>query len=412
MANILVIDDDRKSCILIQHQLEEYGYRIKSALSGKDGLKILQRSDIHLILLDQVMPKMNGLDFFKHLQLQIPNPPPVIMMTAHTTLKLVTDFLKANGTDFIEKGIEPEILHIKIQQALMHRKNYLKQQTEHKIVERKLRKTNLLLADKAQQLEHTIQELAQQAKLQKKQAEELRSSNKELLHFTDIVAHDLKEPLRSIANSLQFLQEDFGDTLEEDAQEYVSFAIEGAQRLNYMIHGLSQYANVNSIKPFTIVDCNELLQSVKNNLKYRILDTEATIIHGDLPTLVGHKYQLLQIFQNLISNAIKFKRDAPPVVTINVEDNHDHYLFSIADNGIGFDESYSERIFEIFHRLHTHREYKGSGIGLSICKKIINRHKGNIWASSEPDKGSTFYFTISKDLIATATIADEELHSL
>lgn len=412
MAKVLIIDDDYKSSILMQQQLEDFGYQIQTALSGKDGLKILQRKKVDLVLLNQVMPRMNGMEFFKHLQIQVTNPPPVIMVTTNLTLELATELLRAKVTDFIEKNIASEVLHIKIQKVLIQRTNFMKHQKKHRKIELELRQTNLLLASKAQELEHTNQELAQQATLQKKQAEDLRSSNKELLQFTDIVAHDLKEPLRSIANSLQFLKEDFGDTLEEDALEYVTFAIDGAQRLNYMIHGLSQYANINSIKPFTVVDCNELLTSLKNSLKYRILDTNAQIIHGELPVLVGHKYQLLQIFQNLVSNAIKFRGDSDPIVTITSSENEEHYLFSIADNGIGFEQVYANRIFEIFHRLHTHQEYKGSGIGLSICQKVIARHKGKIWVESVKGKGSTFSFTISKSLVATASIADEELNSL
>lgn len=398
MANILIVDDNTTILLLLTQQLKPYGYDIQTATNGKEALQIALSQSVDLVLIDYNMPIMNGMDLFKQLKIHLSSPPPAIMMTTNASLEVATEFLKADGTDFFEKGIDGWTLNLKVQHAITTSQRLRAEQQKRQATAKKLRKTNLLLVEKTEQLEQTNKELAQQAQRLQQQSEELQQSNKELQQFTDIVAHDLKEPLRGIANALQFLREDYRDELDEQATEYINFAISGAQRLNYMIQGLAQYANVNAVQPFVTVDCNAILKAVEKNLKLKIQENQAKIIYPNLPTLTGHKYQLIQLFQNLISNAIKFRQAAPPVITIAIQSLPNYWQFSVADNGIGFEQTYANRIFEIFHRLHTHQTYQGSGIGLSICKKIVTRHEGEIWVTSIPKKGSTFYFTIKKGL--------------
>jgi light-regulated signal transduction histidine kinase (bacteriophytochrome) len=294
------------------------------------------------------------------------------MMTFHTDYKLATKFIQEGGADFIEKTIQPEILQLKIEKVIHNHKKVIEAYHKQQEAEKKL----------------------------KKQAEALENSNHELKRYIDIVAHDLKEPLRNISNSLQFLKWDFGEQINPEAAEYIEFAINGSIRLTHMIQGLTNYANINNILPFKETPTIEIIKETKENLKGLIEENNATITTEKFPEkIVVHKYQLIQLFQNLIANAIKFKKEnVNPIININCQSFDEYWEFSVTDNGIGFDKAYANRIFDIFQRLHTPQEYQGSGIGLSICQKIIRRHGGTISASSEPNQGSTFTFTISKSL--------------
>lgn len=388
MSKVLIIDDDRKILLSFGHKLKKFGFDVLTIDNAIDGLELLRNnSDIDIVLLDYMMPNMNGLEAFEMFKEQLPDCPPIIMMTFNTDYKIATKFIQTGGTDFIEKSVSPEELKIKIERAIQSNIAVTKATLKQHEAEEKLKRTNSLLLEKTAQL--------------KLQAEALRHSNLELKNFTDIVAHDLKEPLRNISNALQFLKWDFEEQIDPKSSEYIEFAIQGAIRLTHMIQGLTHYADINSVLPFKSVDMYEVVEEVKANLKGQIEENNTTIIiEQDLPTgLIAHKYQLIQLLQNLIANAIKFKKkDTNPIIQILCKQSPTHWIFSVKDNGIGFDYSYSKRIFNIFQRLHTPQDYQGSGIGLSICQKIVQRHKGKIEAVSEEGKGATFTFTISKDL--------------
>jgi PAS domain S-box-containing protein len=224
---------------------------------------------------------------------------------------------------------------------------------------------------------------------------ELQRSNRELEQFAYIASHDLQEPLRAVAGYTHFLAEEYQNSLDETAQEYIGNIIDGATRMRQLIQDLLAYSRVSTKgKPFSPTDCNHVLRQVFNNLQVLIAENNATIAYDSLPTVRVDKTQLVQLFQNLIGNAIKFRREEPPQIQIAAELRDEVWLFSVKDNGIGIKSKYLERIFQIFQRLHTRSEIPGTGIGLAICKKIVERHYGSIWAESEPGKGTTFFFTI------------------
>jgi PAS domain S-box-containing protein len=228
--------------------------------------------------------------------------------------------------------------------------------------------------------------------------EELKRINIELEQFTYIVSHDLKEPLRMISSFAQLLERRYKDKLDEDANDFIRFITEGVVRMQDLINSLLTYSRIGKdYKRFEKIDLNNVLKDVLDNLRQIINETNAEIIYDSLPSLVGDKYQLLQVFQNLISNAIKFRGVDPPLVHISSRPDSKHWVFSIRDNGIGIDPKDFERIFIIFQRLHAKDEYDGTGIGLTICKKIIEQYGGKIWVESEVGKGSTFYFSIPKE---------------
>ncbi len=223
---------------------------------------------------------------------------------------------------------------------------------------------------------------------------ELKRSNEELQHFAYVASHDLQEPLRMISSYLQLLERRYRNKLDTDAEEFITYAVDGANRLQTMINGLLEYSRVDSRgKSFELVDCETLFERALLNLEVTIKENSTTITHDTLPTVMADSSQLLQVFQNLISNAIKFHGTEPPRIHISARRNENEWIFSVHDNGIGIEPEYTKQLFNIFKRLHG-REYPGIGLGLSICKKIINRHNGRIWLESEPGKGSTFYFTI------------------
>ncbi|HEY6900377.1 MAG TPA: ATP-binding protein [Puia sp.] len=230
-----------------------------------------------------------------------------------------------------------------------------------------------------------------------RRAGELASSNAELERFAYIASHDLQEPLRMVSSFLQLLQKKYGGQLDAKADQYIHYAVDGAERMKALIMDLLEYSRVGTGKEsFVWVDTNEVLKEVGDIFREKIISARATVNIGPMPTVWGDKVQVTQLFQNLISNALKYQSEAPPVISIRAKEEATHYLFSIEDNGIGIDPQFFDKIFIIFQRLHNKSDYSGTGIGLAICKKIVERHGGKIWVESEPQKGSTFYFTITK----------------
>ena len=226
---------------------------------------------------------------------------------------------------------------------------------------------------------------------------QLSRSNKELEQFAYVASHDLQEPLRMVSSYVQLLAERYNDQLDEKAQKFINYAVDGAVRMQMLIQDLLGFSRVSTKGlAFARVDGNILLAEALENLQTSILTSEAVITSDQLPVIHCDRIQLVQIFQNLIANSIKFCTNKPPMIHVSAELSAGNWLFSVKDNGIGIDAKYADRIFVIFQRLHTREEYPGTGIGLALCKRIVERHGGEIWFESEVDKGTTFYFTLPK----------------
>lgn len=256
---------------------------------------------------------------------------------------------------------------------------------------------------------------AQLLEQQTRQSQELARSNAELENFAYVASHDLQEPLRMVTSYIQLLERRYKDQLDSTAEQFINYAVDGAQRMQNLINDLLNYSRVSTRgQPFVTVDCAVILQRVMTNLKIVMEETQAIITHDSLPVVTADPSQLTQVFQNLIANAIKFRQDVAPRIHIGVAtevgevveaqkqktslpsstNSPSQWIFSVRDNGIGIENQYLDRIFLIFQRLHGRSKYPGTGIGLAICKKIIERHGGRIWVESEPGHGSVFYFTI------------------
>lgn len=230
----------------------------------------------------------------------------------------------------------------------------------------------------------------------KKMHEDLTRSNNDLMHFAYIVSHDLQEPLRMITSFTQLLQMQYEDALDDKAKEYIKFAVEGSKRMYDLLNGLLSYSRVHTRgSTFKETSLKDVVLTVKENLRLLIAETEAEINIDELPVINADENQMTQLMQNLIDNSIKFC-ETKPVVHISSRSDNSMHIISVNDNGIGIDPQYFSKIFKIFQRLHPKEHYRGTGIGLALCKKIVERHGGELWLESTPGKGSTFFFTFPK----------------
>lgn len=224
---------------------------------------------------------------------------------------------------------------------------------------------------------------------------ELELKNKELEQFAYVASHDLQEPLRTTSSFVELLREKCYGKLDGEADQFIDYIIQSSDRMRTLINDLLEYSRIGRKISLQVVNCNTILSEVLADLDNAIREQQAVITTGDLPVINGYATELKQLFQNLISNSVKFrKKDILPQIHISAVKKQHNWEFSISDNGIGIEERHMERIFVIFQRLHTRSEYEGSGIGLSHCKKIVELHGGKIWVKSTPGQGSTFYFTI------------------
>jgi len=249
----------------------------------------------------------------------------------------------------------------------------------------KLKQSNQELLDIQQKLTNTINKL--------------EISNSELQQFAYVASHDLKEPLRMVTSFLQLLKQRYKYELDSDANEFIDFAVDGAKRMHNLIEDLLAYSRIMTQgKEFTNVDMNYVLKQVQINLKVSIDENSALVTHDTLPIVKADESQMIQLMQNLLENSLKYRGEKIPKIHVSAVEEEDEWIFSVNDNGIGINPKHSEKIFMIFKRLHTNQEYAGTGIGLAIIKRIVDRHFGRVWVESELGKGSTFYFTISKTL--------------
>ncbi|MTK63754.1 MAG: PAS domain S-box protein, partial [Methanobacterium sp.] len=231
---------------------------------------------------------------------------------------------------------------------------------------------------------------------------ELERSNRELEQFAYVTSHDLKEPLRMIGSFTQLLEQKFKGQFDEDADNYINYIVDGTTRMQRLLDDLLAYSRISNEVKYEPLNLTEIVNESIHNLKVAIDENQAEISVDQLPEIVANRTQMIQLFQNLIANAIKFQSEKKPVIHVSCKEKEDKYHFSVQDNGIGIEKNNLDRVFKMFQRLHTAEEYDGTGIGLSITKKIVQQHNGAVWVESKLDEGSTFYFSMP--------IAEQNIH--
>ncbi len=356
--NILLVDDMPSKILALESVLADLGQNIVKAKSGTEALRYLLQQDFAVILLDVNMPGMDGFETASLIrQRKNSEHTPIIFITAINTNEThVYRGYSLGAVDYIFTPVVPEVLKAKVAVFVD-------------------------LAKKTQQI--------------RVQAQELARSNRELEEFAYVASHDLQEPLRMVGSYTQLLAQHSKEHLDAEATEYVEVVIKSVKRMHALINDLLEYSRIGRrTKKLTSTNCEDVLQAVMFDLKSLVTETQAKITHDMLPSVMADNSKLYQLFQNLISNALKFHGNRPPKIHVSATLKDGEWIFSVRDNGIGIETCYFDRIFQVFQRLHSSREYPGTGIGLAICKKIAEFHGGRIWLDSEFGIGSTFYFAI------------------
>jgi signal transduction histidine kinase len=395
-VKILLVDDKPENLVALEAVLDGLGQELVKAQSGKEALRACLEHDFAAILLDVKMPDMDGFETAAMIRERERScDVPIIFLTALKSEEHLFRGYYMGAVDYLYKPIVPEVLRSKVAVFVdLCRKNrLLKKHAE--ALEQKNAELERLIAERIK-AEDDVRTL--NAELEQRVGErtrELSRSNDELRQFAYVASHDLQEPLRTVASYAQLLAKRYRGKLDADADEFIRYMVEGVTRMHTLLNDMLAYSRVTETKDKVLLPANTegVLKSATMNLEASIRETSAEVTHDPLPTVLGDEIQLTQVFQNLISNAIKYRSDDPPRIHISAEQQNEQWTFSVQDNGMGIDPQYSDRIFGIFKRLHG-RELPGTGMGLAICKRIIERHRGRIWVESGPGKGSIFRFTL------------------
>lgn len=364
---VLILEDHPTDAELMVLELKRAGFAPSwERVDSEPGYleKLGPRWDV--ILSDYVMPQFKApraLQLLKKSGLEIP----FIIVTGSISEEIAVESLKQGATDYLLKDRLTR-LGPAVKQALEQKKL-----REEKLAERKRAEEE-----------------------QKRLLDELTSSNEDLRRFAHVASHDLHEALRMVSSYVQLLARKYQGKLDENADRYINFIIEGSVHMEAMLNALLDYSQVETQrKSLEPVPVEGVVKKILDILQVFIRENGAQVTYDPLPEIMADKDQISRVFQNLISNSIKFRGDEPPRIHISAEDKGNEWLFSVRDNGIGIDPRFKEKVFEILQRLQG-RKYPGTGIGLTICKKIVEKHGGRIWVDSEPGKGSTFFFTLPK----------------
>lgn len=379
-GDILIVDDHLENLQILFSMLTDYGYEVRRVINGFQALNVVKSEPPDLILLDILMPEMDGYQLCKALKAEPSTANiPVIFLTA---LDDELDKLKAfevGGIDYITKPFHMKEVMARIENQLT------------------IQRQRRAIAEQNEQLK------AQNIRLEQLNAEliklnsKLEQSNQDLEQFAYIASHDLRSPLQTILGFAQILGQKYQECLDEKGKHYLDRIITGAYRMNKLIGALLEYSRIgNKNLDFKPVDGNKILAQVLESLQADLESSHAVIQLEQMPTFIGDEVQLEQLFQNLISNAIKYRHpEVTPQIKITVEPRVNfEYLIGIHDNGIGISSEDFQRIFQVFQRLHNSEQYPGTGIGLAVCQKIIDNHGGRIWVESEANQGTSFYFTL------------------
>jgi signal transduction histidine kinase len=380
LATIMIVDDTPANVALLADYLVGRGFAVIVAQDGAEAVERAQFGHPDLILLDVMMPGIDGFEVCRRLKAgHETRDIPVIFMTALSDITDKISGYEVGGVDYVTKPF--------------HTEEVLARVTTHLTLQAMRRQ----LEAKNHQLQAEIAERQKAEAVLAQRSEELARSNAELEQMAYVASHDLQEPLRMVASYVQLIEQRYAKSLDAEAHEFIGYAVDGAKRMQALIDDLLTYSRVGMRgKPLEPTDCRKVVDTALGSLKIAIAESGAQITSGPFPMVMGDAEQLTQVFQNLIANAIKFRNGANPRIDVRAVRQGEFWQFEVEDDGIGIAPEYAERIFVMFQRLHTRSAYPGTGIGLAICKKIVERHGGRIWVESAQGHGAVFKFTLPK----------------
>ncbi|AFY85246.1 response regulator [Oscillatoria acuminata] len=398
LADILIVDDEPNNLRLLSNLLKKQGYKVRAVLSGEMALSAAKSTPPDLILLDIMMPDMDGYQVCHQLKndsetCQIP----VIFVSAKDQGFDKVKAFAVGGVDYITKPFQVEEVFARMECHL--KLNYLQMKLEEQNYQLQAEICQRNAAEKAlkeqnEQLNREIKRRQITEIALQRANQELARSNADLEQFAGIASHDLRSPLATINGYAQLLQMCGKEQLDDKCNEFLEQILKLCNRTNLLIGELLSYARLNQVQESCqLLPSDRLVQQALEHLGMEIYQNKAQVTYDPLPEIIATESQFLQLFQNLIGNAIKYRGEESPRIHLSAVLQDNCYLFSIQDNGIGIEEQYSEHIFQIFKRLHA-QDYPGTGIGLATCRKIVERHGGSIWIKSEVGQGSIFYFTV------------------
>ncbi len=402
-VNILIVDDSEENIVTLKYILGDLNYNLVSAKSGIDALKCLMVQDFAVVLLDVVMPTMDGFEAAKLIRSRERTKHlPIIFTTAMSTDEAsVFSGYSVGAVDYILSPIVPEILRAKVSVFvdLYCKTEEIKRQAaelrhlERKQHEKELETERLRLSEQYLIRERELERSSHQ-KLEQ-QADLLSESNAELERFAHVVSHDLQEPLNTISSYCELLERGLSSKLDDISRTNLGFIKTGAIRMKALIKSLLVFSKMKrDDMETTTIDLTKVLDRTLSGLSTLIEENGAEVTYDDLPSIPGDEFRFSQVFQNLIANAIKFRGNERPIIRITSEKKGPHWVFCVADNGIGIEEKFFDQIFVMFKRIHPREKYEGTGMGLSLCKKIVENYAGRIWVESKVGRGSKFFFTI------------------
>ncbi len=369
--DVLIIEDDKENRLLLCEMLagaESALFNVETADRMQTALEQLAGGDVDLILLDLDLPNSSGLDTLDRLRDHAPDVPIIVLINANN---------ETLGVRAQQDGAQDYLVKERMNNDLLTRA--IRYVVEQQQILAELKRCKQIQAGQGTNYCDVEQE----------------QRERELQQFAYAASHDLQEPLRMVTSYVQLLAQRYKGRLGVDADDFIAYTEDGINRIQNLIDDLLIYSRVGiRDREFESTDCADVIDRALTILRPMIEENGAVVSYGVLPAVAADRPQLIRLFQNLISNAIKFRSEKPPCIHIAAERKNNEWIFSIRDNGIGIDPDYADRIFVIFQRLHSREKYQGTGIGLAMCKKIVEYHGGRIWVESLPGAGAAFYFTI------------------
>ncbi|UFS69976.1 ATP-binding protein [Geomonas sp. RF6] len=422
-ASYLLVADDNSDMREYLCKLLRTKYEVHAVADGEEAWQSLLERRPDLLLSDVMMPSLDGFGLLARLR-QDPRTRslPVLMLSARAGEESRVEGLEAGADDYLVKpfsarelvarvSVNLEMARLRQESARNEERLKAKQQATEELEHMVAQRTEQLEVQRAElevQNRHLVElndrleeEIAARARAQASldlAVADLQRSNRDLELFASVASHDLQEPLHTITSYTELLAQRYQGKVDDKVDRYVHYIVDGTAQMRTLINDLLAYSRVGTrAKPFAPVELDSVLTQAETHLRRAIEESNATIERDALPKVKGDDVQLVQLFQNLIGNAIKFRKpDIPPRVSVTCESRDRDWVFGVRDNGIGVEPQYFDRVFEVFRRLHTREEYEGSGIGLAICRKIVEHHGGRIWVESLPGEGSSFFFTMPR----------------